>query len=139
MAETLPAPKIQIIWILLLYVGIHLLYLEKSFTKISAPNSKNSQSHNHAKILMHKHPHARLFNWGIHALRQRYRQHPQTIIRIASYYRSRITIRIIIRQSYSLHLEIYTELPCKALTLHVRWQSPSAPKTYRSHILLPLT
>ena len=68
--------------------------------------------------------------------RQRYRQHPQTIIRIASYYRSRITIRIIIRQSYSLHFEIYTELPCKAVTLHVRWQSPSAPKTYRSHILL---
>ena len=67
MAETLPAPKIQIIWILLLYVGIHLLYLEKSFTKISAPNSKNSQSYNHVKILMHKHPHARLFNWGIHA------------------------------------------------------------------------
>ena len=52
LAEPLSAPKNHRSHILLLYVWIHLSYLGQSFAKVTAPNSKYSQSYNHAKFLI---------------------------------------------------------------------------------------
>ena len=77
LAEPLSARKNHRSHILLLYVSIHLSYLGQSFAKVTAQNSKYSQSYNHAKFLI------------LHVRWQSRCQHPKTIDHISSCYMSR--------------------------------------------------
>ena len=52
LAEPLSTPKIHRSNIPLLYASIHLSYLGQSCAKVTAHNSKYSQSYNHAKFLI---------------------------------------------------------------------------------------
>ena len=72
LAEPLSAPKNHRSHILLLYVSIHPSYLGQSFAKVTASESKYSQSYNHAKSLM------------LHVRWQSRCQHPKIIVRISS-------------------------------------------------------
>ena len=79
LAEPLSAPKNHRSHTLLLYVWIHLSYLGQSCAKVTAHNSKYSQSYNHAKFLI------------LHVRWQSRCQHPKTIDQISSCYMSGFT------------------------------------------------
>ena len=74
LTEPLSAPKNHRSHILLSYAWIHPSYLGQSFAKVTAPNSKYSQSYNHAKFLI------------LHVHWQSRCQHPKIIDHISCRY-----------------------------------------------------